>query len=194
MTSEHRNLRPHTRSVANRGRRRAGFSLVEMVVVVGLSTLLMGIVVSLMFGLREWDRLSRVNSVRNEQLLRLAGVLREDIRSGSEVHVADDGPLVVLTASGEQSRYELRPEGCVRTVAHSGEAERLGDLFAVGVASRWIVKQESGGRRPLVEVTIEAKSASDSPDKRRLLPFLVYAALGADLAAVEPPIEQRSTQ
>jgi type II secretory pathway pseudopilin PulG len=186
MTSEHQSMRPMTRSVAHCGRRRAGFSLVEMVVVVGLTSLLVGIVVSLMFGLREWDRLSRVNSTRNEQLLRLAGVLREDIRSGSEVRVSDDGPLVVLTASGEQSRYELRPEGCVRMVAKPGTEERAGDLFAVGVACRWIVKQETGGRRPLVEVSLEAKPEKASRDKSRLLPFIVYAALGADVGATEP--------
>lgn len=161
-------------------RGRAGFSLIEMLVVVALSSLLLGIVVSLMFGLREWDQLSRVNNTRNEQLLRLAGVLREDIRNGNKVLVSLEGPLVVLTASGAQSRYELRPEGCLRTVSKPGQQERPADLFSIGAAGRWIVGQKSAGHRPLVEVTLEAGERTRPSEKQRLLPFLVCAALGGN--------------
>ena len=111
---------------------RNGFSLVEMLVVVALSSLLMGVVVSLMLGLKQWDRLSRTNSTRNEQLLRLASTLRSDIRGGTDVLVSVEGPLVVMTASGEQLRYELGSEGCRRTVVAPGTADPRADFDCSG--------------------------------------------------------------
>jgi prepilin-type N-terminal cleavage/methylation domain-containing protein len=161
---------------------RNAFSLIEVLVAVAISSLLMGVVVSLMLGLKQWDRVSRATSVRNEQLLRLAGTLRTDIRGGSDVLLSVEGPLVVMTASGEQLRYELGADGCRRTVIAPGGAGPRTDLFAIGKASNWIVERKAPGRRPLVAVTLESPAAKDGTAERRLLPFLVCAAVGADRA------------
>jgi len=160
---------------------RDGFSLIEMLVVIALSSLLLGIVISLMLSLKQWDRLSRTNSVRNEQLLRLAGVLRSDIRGGSDVLVSVEGPLVVMTASGEQLKYELGPDGCRRTVVAPGESGPRIDLFAIGKAAKWIIERKETGRRPLIAVTLEQVVQEGTRDVPKLMPFLVYAALGADV-------------
>jgi prepilin-type N-terminal cleavage/methylation domain-containing protein len=159
---------------------RNGFSLIEMLVVVALSSLLMGVVVSLMLGLRQWDRLSQTNNTRNEQLLRLATALRSDIRAGADVLVSVEGPLVVMTAAGEQLRYELISEGCRRTVIAPGTTEPRVDLFAIGKAAKWNVERKVAGKRPLVAVMLEQDVHRNDPAARPLLPFLVYAALGAD--------------
>jgi hypothetical protein len=151
-----------------------------MLVVVALSSLLMGVVVSLMLGLKQWDRLSRTNSTRNEQLLLLASALRTDIRGGADVLVSVEGPLVVMTAAGEQLRYELISEGCRRTVIAPGTAEPRADLFSIGKAAKWNVERKDAGKCPLVAVTLEQDVHKNDPAARRLLPFLVYAALGAD--------------
>jgi prepilin-type N-terminal cleavage/methylation domain-containing protein len=160
---------------------REGFSLIEVLVAVAISSLLMGIVVSLMLGLKQWDRVSRTNSVRSEQLLRLAGVLRTDIRAGRDVLVSVEGPLVVMTASGEQLRYELGADGCRRTVVAPGDAAPRTDLFAIGQAANWIVERKATSRRPLVAVTLANAAAEGERGGPRLLPFLVCAAMGADL-------------
>lgn len=163
-----------------RRRSRDGFSLVEMLVVIALSSLVMGVVVSLMIEFRQWDRLCRVKNTRNEQLLRLSSTLRSDIRRGNDVLLSVEGPLVVMTASGEQLRYELGPEGCRRTVVTRDDATPRDDLFAIGQASKWNVERQPTGRRPLVAVTIENAEKRRDPAAPRWLPFLVYATLGAD--------------
>jgi prepilin-type N-terminal cleavage/methylation domain-containing protein len=163
-----------------RRRSSAGFSLVEMLVVIALSAMVMGVVVSLMLELRQWDRLCRVKNTRNEQLLRLSTTLRSDIRRGNDVLLSVAGPLVVMTASGEQFRYELGPEGCRRTVVTRDDPVPRDDLFAIGRASKWNVERRPAGRRPLLSVTIENGEVRRDPAAPRLIPFLVYASLGAD--------------
>ena len=106
---------------------RRGFSLVEMLVVIALSSLVLGLVISLMISLRDFDRLSSTKNTRNAQLLRLADTLRGDIRRGNDVSLSVEGPLVVMTASGEQLRYELGPDGCRRTVIKPGAARSSTD-------------------------------------------------------------------
>jgi prepilin-type N-terminal cleavage/methylation domain-containing protein len=165
----------------NRRPARDGFSLIEMLVVIALSSLVLGVVVSLMLELRQWDRLSRSKTTRNEQLLRLASTLRSDIRRGADVLLSVEGPLVVMTASGEQLRYELGPEGCRRTIVAGDAAAPRADLFAIGKASKWNVERRPAGRRPLLAVTIEQDAKRSDPTAPRLLPFLVYASLGADV-------------
>jgi prepilin-type N-terminal cleavage/methylation domain-containing protein len=169
---------------------RTGFTLIEMLVVVALSSLLLGVVLSLMMGLKQWDRLSRTSSTRNEQLLRLSTALRSDIRGGADVLVSIEGPLVVMNASGEQLRYEFGPEGCHRTVIAPGSANppthHSADLFAIGAAAKWIVERKPAGKNPLVTIKIEPPSEKRESTAPRMLPFLVYAALGTD--AWERPV------
>jgi prepilin-type N-terminal cleavage/methylation domain-containing protein len=167
-----------------RRRSRDGFSLVEMLVVIALSSLVLGVVVSLMIELRQWDRLCRTTSTRNEQLLRLASTLRSDIRRGSDVLLSVEGPLVVMTASGEQLRYELGPEGCRRTVLARDAAAPRDDLFAIGKASKWNVERRPEGRRPLLAITIRVEPKRNDPTAPPLMPFLVYASLGADASTL----------
>ena len=162
---------------------RVGFSLVEMLVVIALSSLVLGVVVSLMIELRQWDRLCRASSTRNEQLLRLASTLRSDIRHGSDVLLSVEGPLVVMTASGEQLRYEFGPGGCRRTVLARDDAAPRDDLFAIGQASKWNVERRTTGRRPLLAVTIGVEPTRHQPTAPQLMPFLVCASLGADASA-----------
>jgi prepilin-type N-terminal cleavage/methylation domain-containing protein len=168
------------KELRNSAESRGGFSLIEMLVVIALSSVLLGVVVSLMLGLKQWDRVSRTSSVRNEQLLRLAGVLRSDIRDGTDVLLSIDGPLVVMTASGEQLRYELLSDGCRRTVVAPGVAAPRTDLFAIGKATKWNLQRKPAGRRPLIAVTLEQDVAKNEPTAPRWMPFLVCAALGAD--------------
>ena len=159
---------------------RRGFSLVEMLVVIALSSLVLGLVISLMISLRDFDRLSSTKNTRNAQLLRLADTLRGDIRRGNDVSLSVEGPLVVMTASGEQLRYELGPDGCRRTVIKPGVARSSTDRFAIGEATKWNVERKAMGRKPLVAVTLEQQVHKNDPTAPKLLPFLVYAALGAD--------------
>jgi prepilin-type N-terminal cleavage/methylation domain-containing protein len=156
---------------------RRGFSLIEMMVVISLSALLLGVATSLLFSLRDRDRHSREDNLHGEQMFRLAESLRADIRQGADVLLSIDGPLVVISPDGIQTRYELNRNGCQRSTVAPGDAGPRHDLFAIGRAQRWQVERLATGRRPLVAVTLEQATVDG---ESRAAPLLVYAALGAD--------------
>jgi prepilin-type N-terminal cleavage/methylation domain-containing protein len=166
-------------------RGRAAFTLVEMMVVIALSAVVLGIVVSLAQGLMRWDQLSRTRGLQGEQLAELAELLRTDIRHGTDASLAAGGSLVVTSSEGEQIRYEPDNEGCRRTVAGGPSAEPRTDLLTIGGTQSWKIESTATGRRPLILVTLERAATEDPPTPPT--PFLVQAELGADLVRLEQP-------
>jgi prepilin-type N-terminal cleavage/methylation domain-containing protein len=165
-----------------------GFSLIEMMVVMAVSALLLGVATSFLWSVRSRDRLVRDESGRTMQSFRLAEALRDDIRGGVDVLESIDGPLVVMSPNGEQTRYELTPRGCVRSVVAPGVAEARRDEFAIGRAGGWNVERLPAGRRPLVAVALKHSGEPQNDDQ----PFIVYAALGADLPPAAPETGESS--
>ena len=106
--------------------------------------------------------------------------MRSDIRAGNDVRLADQGPLVVTTSSGDQLRYELGPEGCRRTSITPDAIEIQTDLFVIGEATTWNLEQMASGRLPLVAVTLEQPVHKNDLNSPKRLPFVVYAAVVAD--------------
>jgi prepilin-type N-terminal cleavage/methylation domain-containing protein len=171
---------------------RGGLSLVEMLVVIALSSLVFGIAISLMLSMQKFDRHRVTNNSSNEQLLRLADTLRADIRAGSDVRLADEKSLVVRMPSGEQIRYEIKSDGCRRAMVTPDASQLHADLFAIGKATQWNVEQTKSGRSPLVAVTLEQRVHKNQPTSPKLMPFLVCAALGADTADSVEQAEQKN--
>jgi len=164
-------------------------TLIEVSVVVALSSIVMGIVISLAIALQQSDRKLRWNGVHTERLTALAETLRTDIRAASDVSVSTEKTLVVASAGVGETRYELTAMGCRRIVADvSAEAGSRRDFFAIDGAHSWIVERGTPGRRPLILVRMHY--AKDEDGSERAAPLLVYAALGADLQAVVAPSSQ----
>ena len=163
------------------GRRRRGFSLVEMLVVVALSSLVLGTVIALIVELLNWDRRFRGRDVENDRLIELAEVLRADIRRATDVRADAEGQLIVVSPVGRQTRYELEPRGCSRIVETTDAADGQRELFAIGPALQWNVTRNMSGRRPLVMVTLDRTDPESRAPRR--VPLLVYGTLGADLVA-----------
>ena len=171
----------------NRRRRRA-FTLVEVLVVVALSSLLLGVVISVVQGLIRRDQATRAGSPRNEQLAALAEVLRTDIRRGSDVSLATDDTLLVAFPAGETARYQLDSGGCRRKVTRTGDETAYTDLYDIGRGTTWKIERDYSGRRPLVLATLER--AADNYPHTALVPLSVEAVLGADSAlGAAPPLE-----
>jgi prepilin-type N-terminal cleavage/methylation domain-containing protein len=166
------------------GHRRRGLSLVEVLVVVALSSLVLGVVISLLVGLRQWDRRFLGRAVECDRLIELADALRADIRRATEFGVPSERQLTITTSTGAETRYELGPRGCTRTAETADAVGRRTELYAVGRAAAWHVERDATGRRPLVKVTLD-RIGSETETPRRV-PLLVYGALGADLFAEVP--------
>jgi prepilin-type N-terminal cleavage/methylation domain-containing protein len=165
---------------------RYAMTLVEIMVVVAISSVLLGVAISLVVGLQHWDRRFRDHALTGEHLARLSEAIRTDIRNASNVTLSVDTTLVVATHDRE-IRYELRPEGCLRVVKQLVGATERSELFTFGSAPSWELKRGTPGRRPIIIVSLQRPGAKETDSIVTLL--MVYAAMGADLprtASAEP--------
>jgi len=153
--------------------------LVEVMVAVTLTSILLGVVISLMVALRQWDRRVRDHSVQTEQLAQLAETLRADIRQAVDVSLPVKETLIVVAPGSNPVRYELRPEGCRRSVEDPDGTSPKMDVFAIGPVEPWKLERVEGGRRPAIVLSLDKPHADRSVDGPPKL--LVYASLGADL-------------
>jgi prepilin-type N-terminal cleavage/methylation domain-containing protein len=162
--------------------RRPAMTLVEVMVSVAVTSVLAGIAISLLVGLRDWDRNMRRHSLHNEQMLRLAEQLRADIRQAVEVTLPSTEAIAIRSANEKLTRYELSPEGCRRVVTTPGQPASSTDVFAVGRTTSWGLAPGAPGRRSLFAVTLHR----GIPNNNTQTPVLVvHAAAGADTAPVD---------
>jgi hypothetical protein len=161
-------------------------TLVEVLVVVVLSSLVMGVVISFMVALQRSDRNMRSFPVRIERLSDLAEALRSDLRQAEAASLQSTMKLAINLGSGREINYELADRGCLRVVTAEGDSPQVREFFAVGSAEKWQLERNAGGRRPLAMVTMNF-AERDNESESRPAPLVVYAALGADLAEIIVP-------
>ena len=159
---------------------RRGMMLVEVCVAVALSTIVLGLVVSVAVALKQMDRRMQKRSVERERQLELAELIRTDIRLAAEVVLPSDKALVVRTTDGRQTRYEIAGDGIRRTIEMPDDKTVGNDLYAIPFVAAWEVERDESGRRPLVVVTMKRKFV-ENPYASKPIPFVAYAVLGADV-------------
>jgi prepilin-type N-terminal cleavage/methylation domain-containing protein len=172
--SDNTNVLTRTR----RPRRRHAMTLAEIMVAVALSSILLGMVISLAVSLQQWDRRLRGNGVRSDNVAQLGEILRSDIRHATEVTMPEQEVIIVTSPDQAKVKYELKPDGCRRTMTPAGSAAESHELFAIGSGTSWQVERDTSGRRPAIAVTL-SKSPEDD-QARNGSNMYVYAALGAD--------------
>ncbi len=161
-------------------------SIIEVLVVVALSTVVVGIVITVLTSLHRWDRRLGDGNARAAQVARLAEDIRADVRSATDVALAPDGELVLTSPNREPVRYTVVPQGCRRTAGEPGGGSSV-ELYRVGPGEAWTLGDGPPGRRRMIVVTLARPAAADRPE--RTVPVVVYAALGAD----RPPVGATST-
>jgi hypothetical protein len=161
---------------------RAAMTLPEVMVAVTLSSLVMGVLITLTIALKQRDRTIRSFAVESERRGELAELLRTDIRSATGVSLASATMLVVKRPGGGEVRYDLAASGCNRTVVEPNGSKVQFDSYVVGTATSWSLAPGPAGRRPLFVVTLNRSPGSKDTEARQI-PLLVYGALGADLPA-----------
>jgi prepilin-type N-terminal cleavage/methylation domain-containing protein len=182
---------PDPAIVAQRERLRRAMTLVEVLVVVVLSSLVMGVVISFTVALQQSDRDMRSFAVRIDRLNELAAVLRTDLRQAEETSLRSTKQLAINLGSGREIQYELADRGCLRVVPAEGDSPPAREFFAVGSAEKWQLERDVGGRLPLAMVTLHF-AEKDKESESRPAPLVVYAALAADLPTVVVPTPKSS--
>ena len=167
-----------------RDRRRAMF-LAEVMVVVAISSILLGVVVTMLIGVRQWDRKFRNHGVHSDQLARLSSSIRADARRAADVTLPSANTLVVTAADKSQTRYELAADGCRRIIKRTVDGpDEQANLYTIGPSQSWTLERGAPGRLPTTIVSLTSPSSDKSVTDVVLL--YVCAAVGADLPAPEP--------
>jgi hypothetical protein len=158
---------------------RSAMTLIEVLVVVVLSSLVMGVVISFTVALQRSDRNVKSFAVRIERLSELAAALRSDLRQAEDASLESAKKLAIKLGSGREIQYELADRGCLRMLSAEADSPAAREYFAVGSAERLQLERNAGGRGPLTMVTVHFVE-KDKESESRSAPLLVYAALGAD--------------
>jgi len=130
-------------------------SLIEVMVAATLSSILLGVVISLAVRLQQWDRQFRNSGVRSSNAERLTESLRSDIRNAKEVSLADKSNIALTTVDHQEIHYELLPDGCQRTVKRAENATESHDSFIIGSSGSWHVERDASGRRSAIIASFE---------------------------------------
>ena len=160
-------------------RARSGISIVEITVAVSLSSIVLGLVVSLAIALQQMDRRMQHRGIEREQQLRLVESIRIDIRRAADVASPGDDMLVVRLANKGRSEYVIRNGEINRTVISDGGDVIRKESFGIRAAESWSTERDDSGGRPLI--TISLKRGAIKKAHQTGMPFMVVAVLGADL-------------
>jgi type II secretory pathway pseudopilin PulG len=160
-------------------RNRRATTLVELLVVVGLMSIMFSIVVLLAVRLRQWDHQVRDYSLHGNQMATLAEAIRADVRRAKSVTMPEKKTITVIGADSREIRYELQPGSCRRLVKTAGDASSRIETYTIGPADSWKLDTAAPGRRPAYTITLE-RAVPDNVTSQSA-PFFVYAALGSDL-------------
>jgi len=153
-------------------------SLVEVMVVVALSSILLGVAMSLAVSLQQWDSRFRDHLVCSDQLAQLADSIRSDIRAAANVSLPTKDSLVISAIDQSEIRYELRPDRCERIVKRTPDSKENRSPFSIGSAAAWTIEDGTPGRRSTTIVSLMRLDAGEPAADSALI--VVYAILGAD--------------
>jgi type II secretory pathway pseudopilin PulG len=160
------------RSQRRKGRPRRGYTLIEMVIVIGAAMLIMGLVGSLLGALFKVERGSRAAVNDATTVSRLARQFREDVHASESLKTTTPKPsgigLELIGIDGATTAYLVDGGRLIREASREGKVrareayaiERLGPLtFGVEGKRAWLilarhVEEGAGVSRP--EVRVEA--------------------------------------
>jgi hypothetical protein len=164
-------------------------TLIEVLVVVVLSSLVMGVVIPFAVALQRSDRNARAFAIRGDRSFELASALRSDLRQATDASLPSPKTLAINLAGGREIEYELVDGGCRRVGRATDRSLAEREYFAIGASESWTLERTATGICPLIMLTVNF-AETDKERQSQPAPLLVYAALGADLPDVVAPLLQ----
>jgi type II secretory pathway component PulJ len=157
-----------------------GKSLIEMLIIIGVLSVVLGTTATTLVALFKTDRQVRRDTLQLTTLARLSDRFRTDAHAAASCQV-DQGCTFTL-AGGRSVRYEHEGQKLHRRVLH-GEADEHRDAFVLADTAVVAFHQplEQGGK--LVRLTIRAQADADKAFLTPVRPATIDAAIG--LAATD---------
>ena len=150
-----------------RGRRSAGYSMMEMIILLTLLSSVMAGVVGLMSVVRDGDQTAAENFLMRNEIRRLADDLRRDVRSTGRSDLLDS-TLTLADLSGERKIvYQVESDSVVtRTLTEKSSSEKSRsnvsrDRYQIGKDLR--VAIQLGQQKQIVQWTITPQNQAVPP-------------------------------
>jgi len=135
---------------------RRGFSLVELVVVIGLTSLLLVVAMSLLSGIAAWGAHAFASQHRADSVFRFEQTLRKQLGQATQILAAEQS-LSIELPDGGRAEWTLAGNQCLVRTTREGDANN--QRFDIGPWQGWRVRSAGG----LAEV--ELQSADNLPTK-----------------------------
>ena len=167
-------------------KRRQAYTLVEMVVAIGLTAVILSVTAMTMHSLHRAEHRMRGDAQQQRTLKRLVTQLRQDAHAASSASIAKgqdaDTPAQQITLEmpdGKAIRYAVHTNRFEREVFEESNVEHRETFRLLGPNSKWTIK-ELDGRTLLTLHLIDEAQQSAAQDAANLE---IHAAVGLSAAA-----------
>jgi len=149
--------------------RRRGISLIEMIAVIGVGAVMMGLAVTLLYGLLRAEGSGREHVRQSSVLGRLADQFRRDVHAANTVAgVSDDQRWQFELAPGRTVTYRFQPGTLTRTEQVDAAPERR-ESYALRSGTTATIRIPANTQPAIVSLRIEpAAEASGQPAGRTI--------------------------
>ncbi|MGI9456075.1 MAG: pilus assembly FimT family protein [Aeoliella sp.] len=145
---------------------RRGWTLIELVMVVALTSALMTVAVALLHGVTVWGDRAEKSSMRAASFHQLEFDLRQELRQATAI-TADGRTLTITTDSGPV-KFQLNSDHCLQSLPESDPPQF--ERYTLGPCEPWNLQIENN----IADIRI------DVPDGERGTPFHVVVAMKRD--------------
>lgn len=154
-----------------------GFSLVEVVAVMGLSAILSGIVVAAMAAILRVDRSVNRHTAERSELQRFSSAIRDDLHQASGVRW--NAAVLNLEIKEKNIRYEVVEGRWMRITGQSGDSTiRTG--YGLSDSFECHCEPEVALQGERVRVRLRSTSGDHDDQRRRRLECEIVATVGRD--------------
>lgn len=134
---------------------RLGLSLIEIMVVITLTSMLVGLVATYMATLLRLGNSTREQSVHRMQVERLTDSIRHDLRRAIGVTQSSDKVLEVQLPDGVAWRYVLENGRCTRSQPTDNGQENAKQVYTVGPTKGWRLEETTHQPGRIVSLWID---------------------------------------
>ena len=158
-------------------RRRSGFALIELLVVLTVTVVMLTLCAGMIHLLLKLDRSGRTASEESSDLARLARDFRADIHATTDegkVQTSED--RLTLKVDGDRTvEYQIRPRDLLRTVVEGGKPRRF-ETYRRPARTSVKFWFDAAGPRPTLILMIDRPS--DARDESFYRDYWIEAELG----------------
>jgi prepilin-type N-terminal cleavage/methylation domain-containing protein len=124
--------------MTNKSIKQRGYSLIELVCVIALTTIMLNVSIALLFSVTTWDSQRDRRSLQAAEYHRLESSLRYELAEATRVVATAE--MLTIETPHLRSEWQLAGAYCLKTTTYNDE--RMHDRFSIGPAKEWQLKTQ----------------------------------------------------